>query len=232
MPKIKKVKKKTDSTPYSRPKRLRKVSVDGLPTHFESPSYTLSSVEKAGGTSSTAVLGPNGFKDWKSDADPSLPRGIKEARDTYPEAFFKAGHLLNANFGGSGTTAANLTILSAAGNGSHKGFDNNVVRAVGSLKRLYELLANNYVDVARVRYGIAVKVETSGQWGSDTPDSYICEELVCSAKMWGKLDLNDLQDTNGGEIDRSGFEDDALLLQAEIQSHLHKARKRIENSKP
>lgn len=174
-----------------RPRRIKKVSLQALDTHFQRPTYTKETAHRnAGGKKSTAILGPNSNKDMGTDADSSLPAAIGSARGKYPEHHFKAGHLVNADFYGTGLFSSNLTILTAAANRNMQSFDNDIKHAVGYLKRLYEALSEEYVDISKLTYGIHISVEVSDEkWGNDYPDNCIAKRVTCVASVYGGVDL-------------------------------------------
>lgn len=162
---------------------------------IEGPHYEPHSEPFAGGVHSWAVLGPDALVGMGTDANPRLPPGIDTVRRTYPQATFYAGHLLNADFGGSGQDPRNLTILTSAANTSHKAFDNPVKRAVEELRRVYEYMYDDGIDIAGElqasggTLGIRVDVETDGaSWGSSGPDRWVSNGLVCTARVTGSVD--------------------------------------------
>ncbi|MFK0118467.1 DUF4157 domain-containing protein [Streptomyces sp. NPDC090994] len=175
----------------SRPVRRRRVNVDNLPSYIVRPSYTMTKA-KRGGEWSTATLGPNGYFGMGTDANSNLPSSINKARRTYSIAF-KAGHLLNADFGGTGRDAANLTILTPTANRLHQSFDNPVKNAVYMLRRVYELMADMYLPVDRLDYGVSVSVRVSDtKWDAHSPGKYITTQLYCDAGVTGVNSVYDM----------------------------------------
>lgn len=157
---------------------------------FAGPYYTSSNIAGAGGHISTATLGPTGsYLNDRSDANPKLPSAICDARKRYPECCFKAGHLLNAQFGGAGNDPKNLTILSATGNANQKAFDEPVKRAVENLKKAYYIIWESGKDISNIEVGIEVKIEVkiAQPWKDETQ---IFKGLICTAKVtpWKYLD--------------------------------------------
>jgi hypothetical protein len=183
-----------------RSERRRRVNVDRLPRYLRGPEYTLIGARE-GGCHSTATLGPNGYVSAGSDADPSLPTKIREARQHYG-INFKAGHLLNADFGGTGRHADNLTILTPGANSRHRSFDDPLKIACDKLRRVYEMMADQYLPVDELRYGIHIDVRTSGnKWEDHGPGKYITERLYCRASVVGinsvmDMLLEDVDDPN------------------------------------
>lgn len=224
-------KRKTDGgeSGAKRQKRKTKVALSALPRHHQSPAYEAHSRPSAGGACSTAILGPNSLIEMGSDADSNKPPAIASARETYPECSFKAGHLLNADFGGDGKMSKNLTILSAKGNSNHKNFDNNVKQALYHLKKLYELLSNAFVDISDIDYGVEVKIQTSFEtWGENPPDCYICDHLKCSAKEWGAFSAASLMDVDGDDVS-DAVKSEADQLKQRVKKCLKRAAKKIRN---
>lgn len=165
--------------------RRARVRVESLPLFVSAPEYTRGSPRGAGGAMSKAILGPRSLFGMGTDADSRLPAAIDDARSHYRIPFI-AGHLLNADFGGDGTAAANLTILTPRANSAHKRFDNPIKTAVGYLKNVYEHLSRLYVPIDRLSYGIAVKIGVSGPsyvWDSRYPGNCISQYLSCEARV-------------------------------------------------
>jgi hypothetical protein len=148
------------------------------------PFYTPADRPGAGGMRSTAILGPGGVLNVNSKADRTALPNIDAAEGRYGKAF-RAGHLLNACFGGSNTDPDNLTALTASTNTSHKSFDENVKRAGGALVKAYEAMMQMGLDVDTIDYGISVAVGTDGWWTNDPTDPgyFVCGKLLCAADV-------------------------------------------------
>ncbi len=156
-----------------------------LPGYWAAPSYGKCHIDW-GGTGVQAVLGPGPLSG--TAADSKLPQAIVAAREKYPGAKFKAGHILNQDFGGIGNAVENLTILSASGNSSHRRFDNNVKYAREFLLKLYQEMHEADVNLAEVQLGIAISIEVSStRCGWMEPDCYICTHLYCGAGVAGAV---------------------------------------------
>lgn len=176
-------------------------SVDHAPQYFKPPSY-VNCGAKCGGKLSEVILGPNGYLSVNTDAASNKPSGITEARKKYPKYAFKAGHLLNATFGGDGKDSKNLIILTASANVKCNKFDNLVKRAIEELRRLYELLCKNYVAISQIKFGIQVKVTVGvSTWGSDKVDRWIHKEFCMSAETVDSFDVESLKDSNGEKLE-------------------------------
>lgn len=67
----------------------------------------------AGSAKAVAYLGPLSVRSVNSDAVSSKPSGIIAAREKYPAAYFKAGHMINAMFGGNGESVTISPFLPA-----------------------------------------------------------------------------------------------------------------------
>jgi hypothetical protein len=189
---IQRAKRKAPLPPPRPPsKRQKRLPLDTIfaqmPAHFEGPHYTSETVHAyAGGKRSEAVLSPVCHRGLGTDANPNLPQAIIPARANYPLKNFKAGHLLNADFFGSGQNANNLTILTASANTTMTTFDNNIKNAVAELKKLYTDLYNTGKDISILEFGIEVVVEVSAtKWGPNYPDNCITTEVTCSASLDG-----------------------------------------------
>jgi hypothetical protein len=185
-------------------KTKNNINVESLPYHIEAPSYKRESV-MSGGKDSKAILGPNSLLSRNTDADQKLPKGITSARNKYPKANFKAGHLLNAVFFGDGKDSKNLTILTHSANVQMNPFDGAIKEAVRQLKVLYQKLSTNSVDIRKLKYGIKVEISPSAKkWGTEPPDSYITESVSCTATIVGDNNvvglLRGLSPKDGQEI--------------------------------
>ncbi len=143
-----------------------------------------------GGTMAWRFLRVKDFMDINTNAVATLPPGIAAARLQYPGKHFKAGHLLNAAFGGPGNLSKNLTILSASGNSRHKAFDNKIKEAFRQLKKSYEVLCRMGLPPDEAVLSIMIRVRTEGEWGPTLPDLNICETLRCKASLWGRGAVN------------------------------------------
>lgn len=132
------------------------------------PAYTASG--HAGGSLSTVVLGPGGYVSTNSDADRSVLPEIVQAEAAYPAHTFKAGHLINAEFGGAGDDADNLTILTTAANSSMRSFDNAIKNCLTTtLTSAYTCMNNVGLDVTTMTYGIQLDIATNGGWWPAAP---------------------------------------------------------------
>jgi hypothetical protein len=132
------------------------------------PAYTASG--HAGGALSTVVLGPGGYVSTNSDADRSVIPEILLAEAAYPAHTFKAGHLINAEFGGAGDDADNLTILTTAANSSMRAFDNAIKNCLTTtLTAAYTCMNNVGLDVTTTTYGIQLTIATNGGWWPAAP---------------------------------------------------------------
>lgn len=184
------------SSKSDRPKRPKRVKVESLARkhYIEEPTYGKTLGSKGGGTRAHAILGPLGFWDRNSDANPRLPPAIDDARAAYPNETFIAGHLLNATFGGPGTQSKNITILTSSANSAMKSFDNPLKQAVMWLKSVYEKLSHLYCPIDTLKLGIEITVSTSGEgytWTDDRPGKYISQFIHCNARVKGSSKVNE-----------------------------------------
>lgn len=98
-----------------------------------------------GGTSMTARLGPD-LGDGQRRGTPTNSNSLQPVMrllNANSNKKWKAGHLLNAEFGGLGTQNSNLTPLTAAANNAHRVFE-------GHIKRM--LILCNQIDRAHGDY--------------------------------------------------------------------------------
>jgi hypothetical protein len=139
--------------------------------------------QNAGSSYAIARLGPLSLHSRNSDANRNLPGGIAAARIAYPGSNFKAGHMINAEFGGNGQAVNNLTILSSKGNTRMTRLDNNVKRAVQKLCKLFEEFHAARIELRRIGIcRIALRVDVvGGKWGANPPDSYITNQVMVTA---------------------------------------------------
>ncbi len=173
----------------------RRVPTEGvfesmIPLWFDGPNYDECLVCEEGGQHAWVFAGPRSLQEMGSDANPRLPPGIGEARNKWPHAYFKAGHLVNAEFGGAGDDSRNLTILTASANGQMNGFDNPLKNALRALHALYLAGRRAMPEMAQVRYGVKIDVKVSKEkWGEKSPASYIAKEVLCQAEVVGEEQL-------------------------------------------
>ena len=200
-PKPKRKMEEVDPSLIISTKRRKIIAVDsGAKDYFQKPRYTKCG-DMCGGKLSTAILGPLAYQEKNSDADSKLPKGILKAREKYPQCGFKAGHLLNATLGGSGTDSNNLIILTHSANGTCNTFDNKIKSALNHLKHVYESLANSYVDITKVDYGVKVEIVVdSATWGKEVPECHIHTGMHMKASVWGTLDVSHFVDSNGDKV--------------------------------
>jgi hypothetical protein len=206
------------------PKRMKRGDIGDIARHFSSPSYDPTPNAKGGGVRASATLSPNSLAAIPTTANSSKPTAIVQARKKYPGSSFKAGHLLNGEFYGDGDDYKNLTILSATGNANHKKFDNRVKDAVRELKKFYELLIREYVDVSAMRYGIEVEIRVSDEkWGKNPPEKFICKRLNCTAKVVNLPKVSDLKDADGDVLSDAAKE--------AAQKHIDEIKKYVNQAK-
>ena len=88
-----------------------------------------------------------------------------------------AAHLLNADFGGSGTDATNLTALTKAANSQHGALEAKVKRML--------VVANQIRRFRSLSYTFAVfyKVTVHDRFGGFSPYAYAPSHIVCTAKL-------------------------------------------------
>lgn len=111
-----------------------------------------------GGSSMTALLGPD-LGDGQRRGTPTTANSLQPLMgllNAHSGKRWKAGHLLNAEFGGDGDDDANLTPLTTAANNAHRVFE-------GHIKRM--LLLCNQLDYANpdvdAWYGVHYTVTVS-----------------------------------------------------------------------
>jgi hypothetical protein len=165
------------------------------------PVYT-PSAQGAGGELSTVVLGPGGYVSTNSDADRSVIPEILQAELAYPAHTFKAGHLLNAEFGGSGSDAANLTILTTAANSAMRAFDNAIKNCVITpFTNAYTAMNNVGIDVTTLTYGIQLTITTNGGWWAAAPGHHgflVTTGVTCVAAVVNEPTVAGLENTLTG----------------------------------
>lgn len=111
-----------------------------------------------GGSSMTVLLGPD-LGDGQRRGTPTNGNSLQPVMgllNARSHKRWKAGHLHNAEFGGSGTTNANLTPLTTAANNAHRVFE-------GHIKRMLTLcyqIDHMYVDY-NAWYGVLYTVTVS-----------------------------------------------------------------------
>jgi hypothetical protein len=173
----------------------------------------------AGSYKAVAYLGPLSLHSVNSDANASLPSGIIAARRAYPRAYFKAGHMINACFGGNGQRSNNLTILTGSANTSMTSRDNRVKDALRELYRLFSAFQSAKIalqDIGRCRIRLEVRVSRN-KWGANTPDSYITNRVYVRATF------------QNNPADRSAVIRDTLRSRAAHVNDIDDLQDRIDN---
>jgi len=128
---------------------------------------------KTSGTSMEVILGPeatastNYGSKTTSDSISSHMRPLNDkdylaALSGKKSGLWVAGHLLNDNLGGSGTSGENLTPLTQTANKQHAGYEGKIKRALDSSS----LIFRNYPKVPFV-VGVRYKVEVSDELFGD-----------------------------------------------------------------
>lgn len=133
--------------------------VYGATRHFGPCPLVVSGavVLDTGGSSMDALLGPdvgNGVMLGSKTNSTSL-QPLMGLLNTHSTKNWKAGHLLNADLGGSGTRRANLTPLTAAANTAHKTFEQHVKRMLLECYRI-DRAGPDLVHWYGVRYQVTV----------------------------------------------------------------------------
>jgi hypothetical protein len=163
-----------------------------------------------------AILGPGGNWSRNSDADRKAIPAIVPAEAAYPQHGFKAGHLLNAEFGGSGSDANNLTILSSAANSAMRAFDNAIKAAVTTtLKHAYTCANNAGIDVTTLTYGIRLTITTTGGFWSNHaghPGYLLANNVTCVAAIVGEPAIPALEAVLAGQYGTARVNDHAQLM--------------------
>ena len=85
---------------------------------------------------------------------------------------------------------------------------------MAALKKCYEVLSDNYVDIKKVEVGISVRVEPAGHWDEETPGFWICDYLKCHVELVGNFDYENMVDSNGDLLSES---DDAEIYYKKIK---------------
>ena len=105
----------------------------------------------------TALLGPD-LGDGQRRGTPTNAHSLQPVMgllNAHSPKTWKAGHLLNAEFGGSGTKDANLTPLTTAANNAHRVFEGHIKRMLllcYQIDRAYQ----DYDEWYGVLYSVAV----------------------------------------------------------------------------
>jgi hypothetical protein len=177
--------------------------IDLLPVYYEGPAYLKQKPPAGGGRNLIVVLGPNAYEQRANDANANRPAAMKRARKQYPEARFKAGHILNCDLGGIGTVDHNLTILTASANTAMTKYDNALKRAAQILKKVYEEIYKQYPDanealLQSIKYGIKLNIVISQPWGSSLPDNCIFKKIKYYVKEWDGIPTG----RQGGNVQR------------------------------
>ena len=137
-----------------------------------------------------------------TDAEGELPGVLAFAKEEYGN-HFKSGHVINADFGGSGVDYQNLTCLTDSANSRQKTFDNAIKDARDVLQSAYIAILKgmpkdpDYID--ELAYGIKIKITMSEDtWGPTFPDNCISREMLCEAEVVHAPSKEDLEEALGG----------------------------------
>jgi hypothetical protein len=169
--------------------------------YFAGPQYEPFSTSPEGydpgGQRTTAILGPGALLSVGSDAmgATSLP-ALTQIVTVFPMKIYgwKAGHLLNAMFGGQ-AVPANLTALTTSANNSMNTFDNAVKNAVGALHGAYVGLAKLRIKkTLTLTYGIQVVIEADESTWDDHnhPGNLVTTGVTCTAEVVDAPDVEEL----------------------------------------
>ena len=205
----------------SRP--TREIWLRSVEENLRRVTYEADPDRAAGSRRVSATFGPLSWTQRANDADPSLPRGIKLAREHYPACGFKAGHMLNCELGGNGRRAENLTILTASANTAMTRYDNNLKRAVHYLGNLYRLLYDAGVQ-GMPTYCVTATIAVGERWGAAAPDKHITRALTIEADHEGDFQLG----PDATERQRQDIEN----VRSAVEGMVHAACGVVNNSNP
>jgi hypothetical protein len=172
--------------------RIQIAAAGGIATiqYIVPPAYTAAARPGAGGAQSTVVLGPGGYVSKNSDADRTAIPAILAAETGYPGHTFKAGHLLNAELGGSGSDPGNLMILTTAANSAQRAFDDPIKASVQTtLTHAYTAMNNMGIDVTTIGYGIFLTITANASYWSNNPADggyAVPDGFTCTAAIVGE----------------------------------------------
>ncbi|MBB4905475.1 hypothetical protein [Actinophytocola algeriensis] len=172
--------------------RIQIAAVGGIANirYLVDPAYTPAARPGAGGAQSTVVLGPGGYVSMNSDADRTAIPAILAAETDHPGHTFKAGHLLNAELGGSGSDPDNLIILTTAANNAQRAFDDPIKASIQTtLTHAYTAMNNMGLDVTTIGYGISLTITANASYWSNNPahGGYaVPDGFTCTAAVVGE----------------------------------------------
>jgi hypothetical protein len=176
--------------------------------------------QKRGCQRARVILGPQAGVEWVMDSDAvsTLPPAISDVRRRYPEYGWKAGHVINANFGGDGSDFKNMTCLTASANGQQNGFDGPVARARTALHKAYSIMRECGADhtfFSEQKFGIMVTGEPSDDtWDADYPGNCISNTLNLRAEVVNPPSRADLRRVMGASRSNNLENDIAAVLEA------------------
>jgi len=178
------------------------------------------------------VLGP--LTGW-----PELQRGT-DAQAVYPDALtdvkkhidnakytWKSGHVINADFGGKGTSNHNMTCLTSSANTAQQAFDNHVKNARSSLHQTYSALRLAFQqsdDFKNLGYGIKVEIEMSDEaWGDEYPWNCVSTSMSLQASIVNEPEEEAVRTVMKGS--KEGDIQNVLGHIASVRRHLDAAAK-------
>jgi len=143
-----------------------------IPRYIESPVWG-GHTAYGGGSSVQAILGPAAARDVNRGQTtlPNTPTVMGRLRELYPASSIIAGHLLNANWGGTGG-AHNITPLTSAANSAHKTIENRITNALGVMDRHLER------NPSPMHYGISYEVTVSTERAAMFPQTQYLAKFI------------------------------------------------------
>ncbi len=218
--------RRSDVNPDNIVSERRKRGTIQIPRYFAEPVYG-PTIPLGGGTSMKVTLGPASLESTNYGSVPALntpaimrnlkDKDLERSRSGKSEFFWKAGHLLNDNFGGRGDEPKNLTPLTIHGNKNHLNTIEtpvkNLIAECSTVARMVPQADNWY----GVKYEVTVGEE---KWHSTrSPWKYVAKKLyvkchtVKKNKSTGTIKRTDTSDrvhlsTDIDEpVDNTGYND-------------------------
>ncbi len=157
--------------------------------------------------SAKVTLGPiAGWPEFLQGTDAAViyPDAITDVRDELDDSQYhwKSGHVINADFGGSGIGNKNMTCLTSSANTSQTAFDNSIKNARSALHRVYTAIreAGKQQEFFKgLKYGIQLDIVLSdAAWEVDYPGNCVSDQMNLTATIVNEPSTDDIKSAMAG----------------------------------
>ncbi len=180
--------------------------------------------------SAEVTLGPiAGWPEFLQGTDAAViyPDAITDVRAELNDAKYhwKSGHVINADFGGSGIGNKNMTCLTSSANTSQTAFDNSIKNARSALHRVYSTIREagaQHEFFAGLGYGIKLEIVLSdAAWAATYPENCVSDQMSLTATIVSEPSEADIRAAMGGATEMTVQQ--ALTAVQEVKTLVAKA---------